>query len=100
MTNLLRRLSVPVLGAFALSTFLGCGRSGRSADGGDPGAWLTSGRDHRQGYYSPLDLINQSNVRQLGFAWQYEVDATEGFESTPIVVDGAMFGSGPSGVVY
>jgi len=72
---------------------------GRALDS-DPGAWTTGGRDFRQSYYSPLELIDKTNVRQLGFAWQYEIDATEGFEATPIVVNGAMFSSGPRGVVY
>ena len=66
----------------------------------EPGAWLTGGRDYQQSYYSPLDGINRSNVRQLGFAWEYDIDATDGFEATPIVVDGIMFGSGPKGAVY
>ena len=66
----------------------------------DPGAWLTGGRDYQQSYYSPLTKINKNNIQQLGFAWQYEIDTTEGFEATPIVVDGVMFSSGPRGVVY
>ncbi len=68
--------------------------------GAEPGVWLTGGRDFEQSYYSPLKLINEENVRQLGFAWQYEVDTTYGFEATPIVVDGVMFSSGPKGAVY
>jgi quinohemoprotein ethanol dehydrogenase len=71
-----------------------CARSPGSGD------WLTGGRDFRQSYYSPLTLIDKTNVTGLGFAWQYEVEATEGFESTPIVVNGSMFSSGPRGVVY
>ena len=66
----------------------------------EPGAWLTGGRDYRQSYYSPLRLIDKTNVQQLGFAWQYKINTTEGFEATPIVVDGVMFGSGPEGAVY
>ena len=66
----------------------------------EPGAWLTGGRDYKQSYYSPLKTINKTNVDQLGFAWQYEIDTTYGFEATPIVVDGVMFSSGPKGVVY
>ena len=65
-----------------------------------PGDWLTGGRDYQQSYYSPLTDINKKNIQQLGFAWQYEIDTTEGFEATPIVVDGVMFSSGPRGVVY
>jgi quinohemoprotein ethanol dehydrogenase len=66
----------------------------------EPGAWLTGGRDYQESYYSPLDSINKTNVTKLGFAWQYNLETTFGFEATPIVVDGVMFGSGPKGAVY
>ena len=66
----------------------------------EPGSWLTTGRDYQQSYYSPLEEINQNNVNSLGFAWQYAIDSTAGFEATPIVVDGLMFSSGPKGSVY
>ena len=66
----------------------------------EPGSWLTGGRDFQQSYYSPLKSINKTNVNQLGFAWQYEIDTEYGFEATPIVVDGVMFSSGPKGAVY
>ena len=66
----------------------------------EPGSWVTGGRDYQQSYYSPLDQINKTNVQTLGFAWQYDIDTTHGFEATPLVVDGVMFSSGPKGAVY
>ncbi len=66
----------------------------------EPGQWLTGGRDFQQSYFSPLDQINRENVSRLGYAWHYEIDTTHGFEATPIVVDGVMFSSGPTGEVY
>jgi len=66
----------------------------------EPGAWLTGGRDSRQTYYSLLTQINRGNVGQLGFAWQYEIDTEDGFEATPLVVDGVLYSSGPGGAVY
>lgn len=66
----------------------------------EPDSWLTAGRDYQQSYYSPLKKVNKRNIKQLGFAWQYEIDTTHGFEATPTVVDGVMFTSGPKGAVY
>ena len=66
----------------------------------DTNDWLTGGRDYRQSYYSPLTDINKRNVRQLGFAWEYDIGPKAIFESTPIVVDGVMFASGMGGAVY
>ena len=66
----------------------------------EPGSWLTGGRDYQQSYYSPLTQINKNNVEQLGFAWEYPIDTSSGFEATPIVVDGRLYSSGPKGAVY
>jgi quinohemoprotein ethanol dehydrogenase len=66
----------------------------------EPGEWLTSGRDWRQTYYSPMSNINRRNVGKLGFAWAYDIDAGSRFQATPMVVDGVMFTSGTYGDVY
>lgn len=66
----------------------------------EPGEWMTGGRDFKQSYYSPLKNIDKNNAHKLGFAWQYEINTTHGFEATPIVIDGVMFASGPKGAVY
>jgi quinohemoprotein ethanol dehydrogenase len=66
----------------------------------EPGQWLMAGRGFSQQYFSPLSYIDKSNVNTLGFAWEYQIDTTLGFEATPIVVDGVMFSSGPKGAVY
>lgn len=67
----------------------------------EPGSWMTGGRDWRGSYYSPLAKINESNVQQLGYAWQYDLGQPQrGQEATPIVVDGVMYTSGTWGIVY
>lgn len=67
----------------------------------EPGNWFTGGRDADQTYHSPLALINDNNVSQLGFAWQYDLGSPRrGQEATPVVVDGVMYTSGTFGYVY
>src|ERR1700736_5745166 len=39
----------------------------------EPQNWYTGGRDQDGSYYSPLMTINASNVKTLGFAWQYDL---------------------------
>ncbi len=68
--------------------------------GNEPEVWLTGGRDYHQSYFSPLNSINDKNITKVGYAWSYDIDTTHGFEATPIVVDGIMFSSGPTGTVY
>lgn len=66
----------------------------------EPGTWLTGGRDYQQSYYSPLDQINRENIQQLGYAWHYDFESEHGFEATPLVVDGVLYASGPTGTVF
>jgi PQQ-dependent dehydrogenase (methanol/ethanol family) len=57
----------------------------------EPGSWLTTGGSYREQRFSPLDQINDTNVKQLGLAWYADIDTERGQESTPIIVDGAMY---------
>src|SRR5579862_3177523 len=65
-----------------------------------PGQWLTTGRDFGKGHFSPLTEINTQTVSRLGFAWAYDTHTIRGLEATPIVVDGVMYSSGPTGIAY
>jgi quinohemoprotein ethanol dehydrogenase len=67
----------------------------------EPQNWFVAGRDKDGTYYSPLTSINAQNVKELGFAWQYDLgDPRRGQQATPIVIDGVMFTSGTWGYVY
>lgn len=74
--------------------------SGGDGAGASGKAWTTGGHDQAQTYFSPLDRINADNVGQLGYAWSYDLDTTQGQESTPIVINGVMYVSAPWGVVH
>ena len=58
---------------------------------GEPGSWLTTGRNYGEDRFSPLDQINDTNVSGLGLAWYADIDTERGQESTPVVVDGVMY---------
>lgn len=67
--------------------------------------WLTLGGNQMMQHYSPLNQINKENVKDLGFAWEYDASTyigtvPRGLEATPIVVDGIMYTSGAWGAVY
>jgi len=57
----------------------------------EPGTWMASGRTYSEQRYSPLTAINKSNIGKLGLAWYGDVDTERGQESTPVVVDGALY---------
>ncbi len=62
--------------------------------------WLSYGRDYDEQRFSPLEQINDSNVSQLGLAWQFETATERGLEATPLVVDGVMYATGSWSVTY
>ena len=71
----------------------------------EPGNWMSLGRNFMQQQHSTLNKINADNVKDLGFAWQYETNSNRGkvdrgLEATPIVVDGVMYTSGAWSQVY
>ncbi len=67
----------------------------------EPQNWFTGGRDKDGTYYSPLTSINAGNVKNLGFAWSYDLGTPlRGQEATPIVIDGVLYTSGTWGYVY
>ena len=57
----------------------------------EPGTWMSAGRTYDEQRYSPLTLINQSNVKNLSLAWYGDIDTTNAQESTPVIVDGALY---------
>jgi quinohemoprotein ethanol dehydrogenase len=70
----------------------------------EPGQWLSLGRGWQADRFSPLERVNDQNVAKLGFAWEapfrsHRGRVEHGHESTPIVVDGVMYVSGPWGSV-
>ncbi|HET6541291.1 MAG TPA: PQQ-dependent dehydrogenase, methanol/ethanol family [Chryseolinea sp.] len=70
-----------------------------------PQEWLSLGGNHLMQHFSPLGQINRDNVKDLGFAWEYDAHNTvsnvhRGLEATPIVVDGILYTSGAWGFVY
>src|ERR1700722_16958245 len=57
--------------------------------------WLTYSGDYSGHRLSPLDQIPTGNVKSLVAKWVYQTGATGKFETTPLVVDGILYGTGP-----
>lgn len=66
----------------------------------EPANWVTVGGTSDETHYSPLELINTSNVSQLKLAWYGDFSSNRGQEATPIVVDGVLYTSGSWSKVY
>jgi quinohemoprotein ethanol dehydrogenase len=57
----------------------------------EAGEWLSHGRTYDEQRYSPLTVINQGNIGQLGLAWSADLDTARGQEATPLVIDGKIY---------
>src|SRR5581483_11305654 len=51
-------------------------------------------------HYSPLSQINNSNVQQLEVAWTYDTEETGGLQTSPIEVNGVLYGISPSQKIF
>jgi quinohemoprotein ethanol dehydrogenase len=70
--------------------------AGKSGD-----EWLTYGLDQGESRYSPLKLINTTNVSQLRQAWSYDLGVGGGNqEGTPLVWNGTIYGITNWSVVF
>ncbi|MGI8989539.1 MAG: PQQ-dependent dehydrogenase, methanol/ethanol family [Bryobacteraceae bacterium] len=65
----------------------------RESDG-EPRNWLSYWGDLRGTHYSKLASINTANASSLTGSWTHQFGGT-GVETTPLVVDGIMFVTGP-----
>jgi alcohol dehydrogenase (cytochrome c) len=59
----------------------------------EPHNWLMYWGDYQGTHYSSLSTITPANVAQLGAAWSAPVPGDTVSESTPLVVDGVMYGT-------
>ena len=66
----------------------------------EPGTWMSAGRTYDEQRYSPLTKINAGNIQGLGLAWYGDLDTERGQESTPVVVDGALYVTTAWSIVY
>jgi alcohol dehydrogenase (cytochrome c) len=60
----------------------------------EPQNWLTYSGSYSSWRYSTLDQINAGNASRLTLQWAFQVGDLGQFETTPLVVDGVLYGTG------
>ena len=63
--------------------------------GGNDANWLMYGRTYNGHRYSSLNQINTKNVARLIPVWTFQTGVLDGFECTPLVIDGIMYVTTP-----
>lgn len=62
--------------------------------------WPSYGGSPANNHYSPLAQINRTNVKQLRQAWSFDTGEEGGLQTTPIVVDGVLYGITPTQKIF
>ena len=60
----------------------------------EPQNWLTYSGSYQSWRYSKLDQINTSNAAKLTAEWVFQSGSLGQFETTPLVIDGILYGTG------
>ena len=66
----------------------------------EPQNWPTYWSDYAGSHFSQLTGITPANVSRLTAQWAVQMPGVSVLETTPLVVDGVMYTSGPPGEVY
>ena len=62
--------------------------------------WPAYGGTTENNHYSSLAQINRTTVKQLKVAWSFDSQEEGGLQSTPIVVEGVLYGITPTQKVF
>jgi alcohol dehydrogenase (cytochrome c) len=68
--------------------------------GSNDANWLMYGRTYDGHRYSPLKQIDTKNVSRLLPVWTFQTGVLDGFECTPLVIDGIMYVTTPWNHAY
>jgi alcohol dehydrogenase (cytochrome c) len=70
------------------------------AAAGNNANWLMYGRTYDAQRFSPLAQIDKTNVKKLTPVWTFQTGVLDGFECTPLVIDGIMYITTPWNHAY
>jgi quinoprotein glucose dehydrogenase len=62
--------------------------------------WPAYGGGPENTHYSPLSQINRSNVSHLALAWKFDTREPGGLQTSPVIVDGVLYGISPTQKIF
>jgi len=62
--------------------------------------WQVYGGNSENTHYSPLKQVNKSNVKQIEVAWSFDTGEIGGLQTSPIEIDGILYGISPSQKIF
>jgi len=73
---------------------------GSSASSQEQQDWPTYGGAPENNHYSTLAQINRNNVKRLAVAWSFGTQEEGGLQTSPIIIDGVLYGITPAQKVF
>lgn len=73
---------------------------GREQDATQNHDWPIYGGTPDNNHFSPLTQINRKNVKRLRVAWRFDTEESGGLQTSPIIVNGVLYGLTPSQKVF
>ena len=73
---------------------------GSSADKNADRDWPIYGGTPENNHFSPLEQINRKNVKDLQVAWTFDTEETGGLQTSPIEVNGVLYGITPTQKIF
>lgn len=62
--------------------------------------WSIYGGTPENNHYSPLRQINRKNVKRLHVAWTFDTEETGGLQTSPLEVNGVLYGITPTQKIF
>jgi quinoprotein glucose dehydrogenase len=95
-------LLVPAIAAITagLSVHEAAISSSFSASGREQQDWPAYGGAPENNHYSMLAQINRDNVKRLAVAWTFDTGEEGGLQTSPIIVEGVLYGITPTQKVF
>jgi quinoprotein glucose dehydrogenase len=62
--------------------------------------WPSYGGGPENNHYSTLTQINRDNVKDLAIAWSFDTQEQGGLQSSPIIINGVLYGITPTQKVF
>src|SRR5580692_1527533 len=86
--------------AVLLGAFQSPGISSTNNSSAERRDWPAYGGASENTHYSSLRQINRTNVKELAVAWSFNTGEQGGLETSPIIVDGILYGITPTQKVF
>jgi len=93
-------LRIRVVGVCGLMLAIGASASLRARDEKREKDWPVYGGTAENNHYSPLRQINRKNVGKLRMAWSFDTGEEGGLQTSPIEVNGVLYGITPTQKVF